>query len=218
MRQRKLRHYILAWMLKKLLWAYLKTLRVQILGKERTEQKLASLSTGCVFLCWHDSILLSPLCEWAAAFRPIALLISNSRDGDIASEIALQHHHINVIRVKHNARAEALAESCKLLEEGQSLFITPDGPRGPRHQIKAGALFACQKSGAPIIPIVYAASSQKTLSSWDRFKIPLPFSRVLLSFLEPIYCPREGALDSVKTEIERRMEEEEDRLEGTLPR
>lgn len=212
MKQRKLWQLILAWFLTRVLGLYLKTLRIQTKGRDRIQQELSSRSTGCVFLFWHDSILLSPLIEWAASFQPICLLVSNSSDGDIASEIGRQYRNIHVIRVKHTARAGALVESCKLLEERQSLFITPDGPRGPRHQIKPGALYACQKAGAAIIPVVYVASSEKTLSSWDRFKIPMPFSRVIFSYLEPILCPEEGPLDGVGAEVARQMEEEEKAL------
>jgi hypothetical protein len=216
MKPRKLWHRVLAWVLTGVLALYLKTLRIQTVGKERTQHELSTRATGCVFLFWHDSLLLGPLIQWATAFQPICALISNSRDGDIASEIGRQYRNVNVIRVKHSARTAALVESCKLLEERQSIFITPDGPRGPRHQIKAGALYACQKAGAAIIPVVYAASSQKNLSSWDRFKIPLPFSRVIFSFLEPVSCPPEGPLDGVGAEIARKMEEKEAELTKML--
>ena len=213
MRRRKRWHRILAWLLTKGLAVYLKTLRLEILGKERTEETLVSSTTGCVFLLWHDSILLSPLLQWVTAVQPLCLLISNSRDGDIPSEIGMQYPGITVLRVKHTDRAGALLTSCAMLDERRSLFITPDGPRGPRHKIKQGALYACQKSRAPIIPIVYAASSQKTVSSWDRFKIPYPFSRVLFSFLEPVSCTATDDLETVKTAIEQKMEEEEKRLQ-----
>jgi lysophospholipid acyltransferase (LPLAT)-like uncharacterized protein len=218
MSRRKLWHCILAKAVNKFLALYLKTLRLQVIGKDRTQQELSTRSTGCIFLLWHDSILLSTLLEWAAAFQPINVLISNSRDGDLAAEMGSQYRNINVIRVKHNARATAVVESCKLLEERQAIFITPDGPRGPRHRIKPGALYACQKAGACLIPVVYAASSVKTLSSWDRFRIPLPFSRVIFSYLEPICCPREGDLEEVRREIETKMETEEMRLKNMLER
>ncbi len=212
MKRRKMWHRALAWIVTKILAVYLKTLRIQFFGKERVQHELSTSPTGCAFLLWHDSILLAPLLQWTTAFQPLLLLISNSRDGDIPSEIGRQYRGISVLRVKHDARAGALVDSCKALQMHQSLFITPDGPRGPRHRIKPGALYACQKSQAPIIPIVYAASSVKRLSSWDQFKIPWPFSRVLFSFLEPIFCPNEGSLEHVQADIERKMKAEEQRL------
>lgn len=216
MRPRRRWHLIVAYVLTKIIRLYIKTLRVQILGKDRTIQELSTSATGSVFLFWHDSILLIPLLEWATPFQPISLLISYSRDGDIATEIGKQFRNVSVVRVKHNSRAAALVESCHLLENRHSLLITPDGPRGPRHKIKPGALFACQKCGASVIPIMYAASSQYTLSSWDRFRIPLPFSRVLFSALEPIPSPTEGDLEQFREEIEQRMAAEEERLQALL--
>jgi lysophospholipid acyltransferase (LPLAT)-like uncharacterized protein len=191
---------------------YIATLRIQVFGKDRTIRELSTSAVGCVFLMWHDSILLSLLLRWVPTFQPICVLISYSKDGDIAAEIGKQFSGINVIRVKHTSRAGALVEGCRLLSSRQSLFIPPDGPRGPRHQVKLGALYACQQCGSPIIPIVYAASRQRTLSSWDKFRIPLPFSKVLFSFLEPIFCPHEGDLEQFRVEIEQKMTEEERRL------
>jgi lysophospholipid acyltransferase (LPLAT)-like uncharacterized protein len=217
MKPRRWWHRIAAYVLTKIVRLYIKTLRIQTFGKDRTIQELSTSPTGCVFLLWHDSILLLvPLVEWATALQPICLLISYSRDGDIAAEMGKQFSNVSVIRVKHTSRAVALVESCHLLNNRHSILVTPDGPRGPRHQIKLGALFACQKCGASVIPIVYAASSQYTLSSWDRFRIPLPFSRVLLSTLEPIPCPAGGGLDQFKEEIERKMTAEEERLQALL--
>jgi lysophospholipid acyltransferase (LPLAT)-like uncharacterized protein len=67
-----------------------------------------------------------------------------------------------------------------------------------------------------MIPVVYAASSQKNLSSWDQFKIPLPFSRITISFLEPVCCPQDTPLDTIQTEIAKKMEQEEERLKASL--
>ena len=216
MKSRRWWHLILAYVLTKIIRLYIKTLRVQTFGKDRTIQELSTSATGSVFLIWHDSILLTPLIEWATPFQPVDVLISYSRDGDIATEIGKQFRNVNVVRVKHNSRAAALVEICHLLENRHGLLITPDGPRGPRHKIKPGALFACQKCGAPVIPIMYAASSQYTLSSWDRFRIPLPFSRILFSTLEPIRCPTDGDLEKFKEEIEQKMAAEEERLQALL--
>lgn len=216
MRPRQWWQWLAAFVLTKIILLYIRTLRVEMIGKDRAIQELTTSDKGCVFLFWHDSILLIPLLKWATACQPICILISYSRDGDIASEIGKQFRNVDVIRVKHTDRAGALVEGCRLLDNRHSLLITPDGPRGPRHQIKPGALFACQKSGASVIPIIYATTRQYTLSSWDRFRIPLPFSRVLFTVLEPIPCPVDGDLEQLKTEIEKRMAAEEERLQAVL--
>ena len=174
---------IAAFFLKILLHLYLKTLRVQVSGQETVSQTLKQ--GPVIFMIWHDSLLLTPLLMWTTTLRPLRLLISNSRDGDIPSLIAESYKNVSVVRVKHFARQSALIESCRLLRGGSSLLITPDGPRGPRRVMKEGILFASRKENVPIMPVTWEASKTFTLNSWDQFRIPLPFSRVDFHFGTP---------------------------------
>ena len=70
--------------------------------------------------------------------------------------------------------------------EGYDLGITPDGPTGPAHSVKRGVFFLAEKSGASIVPVGVAASRARHLSSWDSFMIPMPFSRVVVAYGEPL--------------------------------
>ena len=205
-------HRPVAWVLKRLLSLYVWTLQIQEVGRDQAKSTLTNSPRGCILLLWHDSILMSLCMQWMTELQPLCLLISNSKDGDLASEIGCQYPHVSVFRVKHSSRSSAVIEGCSLLKQRCSLFITPDGPRGPRHQMKKGALFLCQKSDAVILPVVCVASRQWTLSSWDRFRIPFPFSRIIVSYLEPVTCPSDSDVDSIGRQIEQRMEEEETAL------
>ena len=75
-----------------------------------------------------------------------------------------------------------------MLEEGSDIIITPDGPRGPCYTLSPGLIFLAQKTGAPVSRIDVEYSRYWELKSWDRFRIPKPFSRVTitLSRAEPI--------------------------------
>jgi lysophospholipid acyltransferase (LPLAT)-like uncharacterized protein len=64
------------------------------------------------------------------------------------------------------------------MKKGDDLLVTPDGPRGPRHEISQGALALAMKSKAPIMVVNYLPSSFWQLESWDRFVIPKPFARL----------------------------------------
>ena len=77
----------------------------------------------------------------------------------------------------------------KCVRQGYHGAFTPDGPRGPRYQVQPGVVTAAQKTGAPILPAVYNAKWKRVLQSWDRFVIPLPFSRVVVVYGKPIYVP-----------------------------
>ena len=191
---------------------YIWTLRITTHGQDTTIEFLKNLPSGAVILIWHDSILLMPLLQSLSHIKRTGILISNSKDGDVPTEIAKKFTGVEVVRVKHTARATAVKEGIELLHNNQNLVITPDGPRGPRHKIKDGSIFAANAAQAPIIPIVWAASKQVSLHSWDRFKIPLPFSKVHLSFLPEIYPHLEQDSSDIKKELEMRMENEEERL------
>ena len=89
----------------------------------------------------------------------------------------------------------------RALIDGHDVCLTPDGPRGPRYQIQAGFVKLAQASGSPVVPVHVRFSSAWRLKSWDRFVIPKPFSRVVVTFAEAIYVPRD--LDDAAFEKER---------------
>jgi lysophospholipid acyltransferase (LPLAT)-like uncharacterized protein len=97
-----------------------------------------------------------------------------------------------------------------LLDRGESIGITPDGPRGPRMRAKAGAIKAAQLSGAPVLPVSGAVGRRRILGSWDSFCLALPFSRGVIQWGEPIQVPRQAS----DAEMERLRLLLEDRLNG----
>jgi hypothetical protein len=88
---------------------------------------------------------------------------------------------------------------------GYNLVITPDGPRGPCYEVEEGALLLAQLTGLPIVPYTCNLGWKIRVKSWDRFQIPLPFSRCEVVFEKPIRVPRE-ATDAEREELRRRLE------------
>ncbi len=76
-------------------------------------------------------------------------------------------------------------------EKGYDLAITPDGPRGPCYTVQEGTIALAQVTGLPIVPVGTHFPAKVRLKSWDRFQIPLPFSRGVLRFGRPLRIPRE---------------------------
>ena len=69
----------------------------------------------------------------------------------------------------------------RLAEEGYSLIITPDGPFGPAHVAKPGALIVARESGLPVLPWALTVRPEIRLTGrWDRQYLPLPFCRIRL--------------------------------------
>jgi hypothetical protein len=84
-----------------------------------------------------------------------------------------------------------------IVKQQVSPAITPDGPRGPVHEFKPGAVLLAQITGKPILPVSVAASRTIRLRTWDRFELPLPFSRVVIAYGEPVRLPRSVDADTL---------------------
>lgn len=138
---------------------------------------------------WHDSLIIIPIIIKNCIHKEhhLYIMISKSRDGDIPSQCTEYYKNVHSLRVAHNNKSQALFESITYLKRGDSVLITPDGPRGPRRVLKNGALIASFFSQRPIIPISAHFHTAFHLSSWDKFSLPLPFSRVTLKIGTPVY-------------------------------
>lgn len=134
---------------------------------------------------WHNRIFALPICyEWICrSARPLTVLTSPSRDGGLLSAV-VAGFGIGAVRGSSSKRAfAALRELQTELKRGVDVIITPDGPRGPCYQINPGVLFLAQLSGAQIMAVRVEYSAYWELRSWDRFRIPKPFSKVKVHFM-----------------------------------
>ena len=135
-----------------------------------------------IFVLWHNSIIgnlgyFLQIARLGYNFSPIA---SQSKDGEIISRIITDLvPKIDVIRGSSRKGAfHAFELLLMALESGKSVCITVDGPIGPKYESKNGALRLATLTGAPIVPIEYAATREFYLRrSWDNSRIPIPFNR-----------------------------------------
>jgi hypothetical protein len=88
-----------------------------------------------------------------------------------------------------------------------SLAISPDGPRGPSEKIKDGLLFLAYSSKLPIIPVAADISREKVFNSWDKFRLPKPFSTVNISYGEPIYIQSKDEIVSKQDYVQQKIDE-----------
>jgi hypothetical protein len=84
-------------------------------------------------------------------------------------------------------------------ERGHLLAITPDGPRGPRERVKSGVVYLASRTALPVVPVATAARRAWVFNSWDRFRVPHPFTRVMVGYGVPIAVPPE--LDIETSEV-----------------
>lgn len=140
------------------------------------------------------------------------VIISHSKDGDIQTHV-FKNLGFNVIRGSTGRGGErALIEAIRELRKGATMAITPDGPRGPSKVVQGGVMAMARKAGATLVPCGVSAKPRFIAKSWDRYMIPLPFSRCLLNFGEPLEVPPDATDEQVE-EIRLKLESEITRLE-----
>ena len=168
-----------------------------------------------IFCCWHNKLFLGP--HLLPRNRVINALQSSHSDGMITS-LAFQYLGMNVILgSSKRGGIQAFRKMVKCLQLGESIAITPDGPKGPKEKVKEGIIKLAQMTNTPIIPLVWATRKFKTINSWDNFVLPFPFSKGIYSFGKPIYIEKKINLN--KFELERQnLENEIKRLTKILER
>jgi hypothetical protein len=92
--------------------------------------------------------------------------------------------------------ARALLELVATLRRGRDVAVTPDGPRGPRHEFAPGALVAAQRAGAAVIGVAAHVDRAWRLRSWDAFEIPKPFARITVAYTPARGVPGGSARDA----------------------
>ena len=137
-----------------------------------------------IFCCWHNKLFLGP--HLLPRNRVINALQSSHSDGMITS-VAFKYLGMNVILgSSKKGGMQAFRKMIKRLQLGESIAITPDGPKGPKEQVKEGIIKLSQISNTPIIPLVWATKKFKTINSWDDFVLPYPFSKGIYCYGKPI--------------------------------
>ena len=133
------------------------------------------------FVVWHNRLFLcSEIFRRYRQGRPIYALISASRDGAWLSAFFSLMGMRMVRGSSSRLGREAAMSLVDMLRAGNDIGITPDGPRGPCYDLKAGALIVSRRTHTPLLLVGGDFQSAWRLKSWDRFYLPKPFSRVVM--------------------------------------
>ena len=160
------------------------TWRIRVVGMDKRRKAIAENPRGSFVLAtWHENAIAGVLSHPG---QGIAVLCSQSKDGEIVAYIASRIGLKAVRGSSSRGGREARDDMIDLLRSGTSAAVTIDGPRGPRRKAKPGIVDVARKSGAAIVPITCIAKDCWTLSkTWDKTKIPKPFSKLLVHYGEP---------------------------------
>jgi lysophospholipid acyltransferase (LPLAT)-like uncharacterized protein len=170
-----------------------------------------------VFASWHDGIVLLPLVmvRVPSRLRP-RVLLSWHRDAELAAQAVLR---FGVRATRGSSTRGGIGALRGLLaahRAGDDLVVVPDGPRGPRCEVKPGLVQLGRATGAPIVPVALAAAPRRRLGSWDRMQVPLPFARVTIRFGTPVDVGDggDGARARVQAAMDATVAEAEDAVGG----
>jgi len=165
-----------------------------------------------IFAFWHNRLALSAILyqRYFLKFAPgrrVAGMVSASRDGALLAQI-FEYFGIVPVRGSSSRRGpQALREMVSWAESGCDLAITPDGPRGPCYTVQEGVISTAQLTGLPIAPVSYHLNWKIRSKSWDRFQIPLPFTRCEITIGKAMRVPREAS-DAEREELRKQLEAE----------
>jgi lysophospholipid acyltransferase (LPLAT)-like uncharacterized protein len=161
-----------------------------------------------VYASWHQRFF--PGITFFASRKPIAIMISQSRDGEMIARVVDILGWKAVRGSSSKGGMRALKEIRQLTGQGYRIGHIVDGPQGPFSVVKSGLITIAQFAAAPIVPVIMSAQRCWVFNSWDRFMVPKPFSKVVIRFAPPIVVPRRldaDAFEKLRQDVEVRIKE-----------
>ena len=154
-----------------------------------------------ILVSWHGKVLgLMEHMKHKGYFA----LVSQSKDGELITRIA-KNFGYNFFRGSSNKGGkEAIKNMDNFFRENTNakIIITPDGPTGPEHKVKPGALILAQNSGRPIIPMIVDVKNSWKFKNWHTFYLSKPFSKMRVVFGEPLYFNKNEGIETGTQKIE----------------
>ena len=189
------------------------TLRFEVEGWEHLESASRDGRIP-IFAFWHDSIFLATY-FWRQ--RGIVVMTSQSFDGEYIARF-IQRFGYGVVRGSSTrGGVPALVGMIRLMRQGQPAAFTIDGPKGPRHVAKMGAVLLAKKTGHPILAMSATPARFRSLSrSWDAMQFPRLFTSARIEVGAPIFVPpdaNEATLEAKRGELQEALDSGERRGE-----
>jgi lysophospholipid acyltransferase (LPLAT)-like uncharacterized protein len=181
----------------RLVWALFSliglTWRFEVIAEEGVTPLLYGEGAGARIFCfWHQCVLP---CTVYFRRTHATILISRSFDGELITRV-LGLFGFRAARGSSSRGArEGLLGLKSVIESGAPAIFTADGPRGPIYRTKMGPIKLAQMTGAPIGAFHLEPEHAWTMRSWDRFLVPRPFTRIVVSWAQWTHVPTDLAED-----------------------
>lgn len=201
--KRKLGYAITRPIVKMVISIFWWTCRVdKIVGNEYA-QKLIEKGEPIIPCYWHQMHIFGSWYMRKLQKRglKIGFLISPSVDGEVPAKIVESWGAVAIRGSSNRTGARALKDMYNtIIKDKVSPVTTSDGPTGPIHKFKQGAILLAQLTQSPMLPIAYMASHYWELKTWDKFIIPKPFSRIVITVGEPHYIDKKSNAEKMEEE------------------
>lgn len=192
-------------------YAYIRLLRLTMRLEYRNSDVLDRVrkdSGQYVLAFWHSRFVMM---RFGYPGQRLVVLSSEHRDSRMLARVLARLGLVTAWGSSTAGGAAGMRQLLRRVREGYDVGLTPDGPRGPRRQVKPGVVAAARLTGLPIVPVAFSARPARRLRSWDRTLIPYPFSRGIYLYGEPFRVPR-PADELEQAEMGARLSAELDRL------
>ncbi len=158
------------------------TWRFEEIAEEGVTPLIGGVGAGAEIFCfWHQCVL-----PCAVYFRRTGatILISQSFDGELIKRVLGLLGFRSVRGSSSRGSREGLLGLKEVIERGGPAIFTADGPRGPIYQTKMGPIKLAQMTGTRIGAFHLQPERAWVIGSWDRFLVPKPFTRIVVSWAQ----------------------------------
>ena len=170
-----------------------RTWRFEVIAEEGVTPIPSGVKSPAEIYCfWHQCVL--PCTVYFRHSRAV-ILISQSFDGELITRILMLFGFDAVRGSSSRGSREGLLGLKHIIETGRTAIFTADGPRGPIYETKMGPIKLAQLTGAPIGAFYLLPEHAWVIPSWDRFLVPRPFTRIVVSWARQTYVPADLASD-----------------------
>ncbi|MBR2140750.1 MAG: DUF374 domain-containing protein [Rickettsiales bacterium] len=196
------------------------TSKVKIIGYTEEYLNLLMNNKSTFVMTWHGKILIAPMIVKTLLKRinytkQPCVLSSKHRDGQIASKIMKFFNFKEIFgstinrdkldKAEESGAVKSIMIIMREIKSGSSIHLAPDGPRGPVRKINSKIVDIAKKTSTPIFPVSINYYFKKQLRSWDEFQIPLPFGKIVVEYMKPLYTDKNSNVEESNLILENSM-------------
>lgn len=157
---------------------------------------------------WHNRQI--GLLRVSSVLQPVSVLVSQHGDGEIITRI-MSRFGVGAVRGSSTRGGTRALRAMISASRETNIAITPDGPVGPRYEIKDGVVSLAALSGLPVFWVSWSSNRVWRFKSWDRFMLPKPFARLRFHATGPLQLDKSmkrEELDAARLDLQTRMRQQ----------